>query len=151
MRIAGFIENSIVDGEGIRSVLFLQGCPHHCKGCHNPQTWDMEGGEEITKEEAVAMCNSTRFSVTISGGEPFSQMEDLLFLCEKLHEHKNVWVYTGYTYEVLAKNPLAKKILSNIDCLVDGAFVEEKKDPTLLYRGSSNQRILKLKDGVVVG
>lgn len=151
IRLSGLAEESIVDGPGIRFTVFTQGCPHHCKGCHNPQTHDFSGGYDSTIEEIYEKFveNPLLSGITFSGGEPFCQPEPLYYLGLKIKElKKNIVVYTGYTLEQLEKlqerNPFIASLLSITDILIDGPYVEELRDLELLFRGSSNQRILYL-------
>lgn len=152
IRIAGEITESIVDGPGIRYVIFTQGCPHHCEDCHNPETHDYLGGRLVTTEDLIKNIKKYPYmtGLTISGGEPFSQAAALLELIKefkKIFPRKNILIYTGYTIEELANNNDQKiiEILSLADYLVDGQFVKSLKDLTLIFRGSSNQRIINLK------
>jgi anaerobic ribonucleoside-triphosphate reductase activating protein len=141
MRINNYIKESCVDGEGIRFVIFTQGCKHHCKGCHNPETWPFKGGYEISVLELFDLIKSDPLinGVTFSGGEPFEQQEELTELAKMIHSiGLNIWCYTGYTYEQVQNTELIK----NIDVLVDGKFIEELKCSDA-FKGSSNQRILK--------
>ncbi|MCR4673716.1 MAG: anaerobic ribonucleoside-triphosphate reductase activating protein [Lachnospiraceae bacterium] len=149
----------IANGEGVRNVLFVSGCTHHCKGCFQPQTWDFNYGEEWTNEiseEFLAACEPSYIEgITFLGGEPMEEVNQkgLLPLARELkkrYPNKNIWCYTGYTLEEDLLNPKGKahfdtteELLSLIDILVDGEFVLEKKDITLQFRGSSNQRILE--------
>lgn len=147
LRLSGRIQESIVDGPGLRYVVFTQGCPHHCKGCHNPQTHPFEGGEIVDIDRIFQeFCENPLLSgITFSGGEPFCQPEPLYHLAKRIHEKgKNVMVYTGYTLEQLQvlENRWVKELLSEADILVDGPFVEELLDLELQFRGSSNQRLL---------
>lgn len=150
MRIAGIVRDSIVDGLGIRDVIFFQGCSHHCKGCHNQQTWDYDGGEHRFLGSIVRELSESTNDVTISGGEPLDQAKDLIELVKELKQQgKNIWLYTGNTV-----NPTKRiyYVLSRyVDVIVDGRFVEELKDPDLLFRGSSNQRIIDLPKSVEEG
>ncbi len=138
MRIAGILPSSLNNGVGIRYVVFLQGCPHHCHGCHNPETWDFSGGLEMTVEEIAADYRSRRYvdGITLSGGEPFAQQDECLKLLDLLPS-VNVWVYTGYEYEDICDTPLAKR--ANV--LVVGPFREELRCEGKMY-GSANQRII---------
>ena len=149
MRIAGIIKQSVVDGDGLRYVIFVQGCPHHCKGCHNPETWDYDKGFEKPISEILAEIIEDPLldGVTFSGGEPFIHAEELIEIGKFCKEHNlNVWCYTGYTYKELlntdhVKN--AKELLKYIDVLVDGKYVESKKCIDN-FKGSSNQNIIYL-------
>lgn len=149
LRIAGTIQDSIVDGPGIRYVLFTQGCPHHCSGCHNPQTHDFTGGRDAELEQIYEEIekNPLLGGVTFSGGEPFAQAEALLPVAEWVKEKGiHLMIYTGYLLEELEKMkiPAVKRLLELADLLVDGPFVLEKRNLTLCYRGSENQRVIDM-------
>jgi anaerobic ribonucleoside-triphosphate reductase activating protein len=151
IRVAGIINESIVDGPGIRMVIFAQGCKHHCKGCHNPQTHTFEGGEVVETEKIISEIkrNPLLDGVTFSGGDPFEQASDFAALAVKVKEMGlNVITYTGYTYEQIVnsstKNEGFKKLLENSDMLVDGPFQLERKNLMLKFRGSENQRIINV-------
>lgn len=141
MRIAGVLPCSFVNGDGARYVVFLQGCPHHCKGCQNPDTWDFDGGKEVGVADIAEDFKRRRLldGITLSGGEPFCQQEACMELLDMLSA-KNVWVYTGYEYEEIADTPLAQR--ANV--LVVGRFVESLCCDGKMY-GSSNQRIIRRK------
>ena len=149
MRVMNILHDSNVDGDGLRSVVFVAGCPHHCKGCHNPKSWDFNAGTEMTVEDvATELLNNELTDVTLSGGEPFAQAEELAELVDILHDAgKDVWCYTGYTYEHLRDHgtEAQRLLLSKVDTLVDGHYIERLRDPYALFRGSSNQRIIKLR------
>ena len=145
LRIAGTIGESIVDGPGIRYVLFTQGCPHGCVGCHNPQTHDFAGGKEVTVDTLLADITKNPFvkAVTLSGGEPFCQPAALAQLAAPLKEKGyHLMCYTGYTFEQLLQKEDARPLLEQLDLLVDGPFVLERKNIELKFRGSDNQRVL---------
>lgn len=149
LRIAGTLTDSIVDGPGIRYVIFTQGCPHHCPGCHNPQTHDPKGGRDADVEEILQQiaANPLSVGVTFSGGEPFLQAEALIPVARRVKAlGKNLTIYTGYLYEQLTKSekPGVRELLSLADLLVDGPFLLAERDLTLPYRGSSNQRVIDL-------
>ena len=144
-------EDSIVDGEGIRSVIWFQGCPHHCKECHNPETWDFDSGVEVSIDDIKKQIDELEFQagVTFSGGDPMSQIEALVELAKYVKEKgMNVWCYTGFIYEDLEKmgekNPLYKEVFNYIDVLVDGPFVLDLKSFEVAFRGSSNQRLIDI-------
>lgn len=154
MKMAGFYDESISNGLGWRAVLFVSGCPHHCPGCHNKIAQDYNYGEEFNKQELIdRICdNSILKGITISGGEPLckeniAEVLDFIKEVKKVRPNFNVWCYTGYTLEQLEtrSDEITKETLKNIDVLVDGRFVEEKKNPTLKFRGSENQRILDIQ------
>ena len=145
--------DSIVDGPGLRMVIWTQGCPHNCKGCHNPKTHSFDKGIEIDTKDVINELKTLKLQrgITLSGGEPFLQPEALSKIAKEARRNNlDVWSYTGYTIEELCdkSNPLYLKrleLLKNIDVLVDGKFIEAKKDISLLFRGSSNQRIIDVK------
>ncbi len=149
MRIAGTVSDSIVDGPGLRFTVFTQGCPHHCPGCHNPETHDPGGGRTVTVEELGELLagNPLIDGLTLSGGDPFLQAGECAALAALAHAlGKNVWTYTGYTWEVLtaAGRPDWDALLAQTDVLVDGPFVEALKSYSATFRGSSNQRLIDL-------
>lgn len=157
MKIAGFYDESISNGLGWRAVLFVSGCPHHCPGCHNKEAQDFNYGEEFNEEEILKRIkeNSILNGITISGGEPLCKenIPGVLKFIKDVKEIRpefNVWCYSGYTLDQLIdrNDEETNECLNQIDVLVDGRFVEEKKDPTLKFRGSSNQRILDLKQSL---
>ncbi|MDE6268575.1 MAG: anaerobic ribonucleoside-triphosphate reductase activating protein [Muribaculaceae bacterium] len=145
LRVLDIVEGTIVDGPGLRTSIYLAGCPHHCPGCHNPQSWDPEGGTLLTVDAIVARVLESGFNVTLSGGDPLLQIEGVIELARRLRsEGLNVWCYTGYTIEQIRESPRLLPILSAVDTIVDGPFVEELRDISLQFRGSSNQRIIHL-------
>lgn len=151
LRLSGIINESIVDGPGLRFVIFAQGCPHHCIGCHNPQTFDPNGGYEEEIDEILQKIKSNPLlqGVTFSGGEPFMQAKNFSFLAKKIHEmNLNVMSYTGYLFEDLLKKPDFKELLQNVDILVDGPFIKEKKNLMLKFKGSENQRIIDVQNSL---
>ena len=152
LRLAGVIRESIVDGPGIRMTVFTQGCPHHCKGCHNEQTWDFEGGYDSSTQRILeeAQKDPILRGLTFSGGEPFAQAESLSILAKEAKEKGyDIFCYTGYTFEHLVSqfdtHPEYKELLENCDWLVDGPFILDKRSLMLKFRGSTNQRILDVK------
>ena len=154
IRFSGIISESVVDGDGFRFAVFTQGCPHHCKGCHNPQTWDFSGGEFIDVDEIVEKIkkNPLLSGVTFSGGEPFMQPEALTELAQKVHGMGlDVWSWSGFTFEQILSDPKKKGLLDNIDVLVDGPFVLSERDLSLRFRGSRNQRVIDVKRSMESG
>lgn len=150
LRLSGIVNDSIVDGDGIRMTVFVQGCPHRCEGCHNPQTHDFNGGYDKTIKEIFEdyKKNPLLSGITFSGGEPFCQAEQLVKLAKAVREiGGNIWSYSGYTFEeiVAGKIPFGRELLENIDVLVDGKFMLEEKNLTLWFRGSENQRVIDVK------
>ena len=157
LRIAGTVNDSIVDGPGIRFTVFVQGCPHDCKGCHNPQTHDFEGGTVADTEELLERIkgNPLLDGVTFSGGEPFCQAEALACLGREIKRlGLNIVTYTGYTFEKLygSRNENHwNELLETTDVLIDGPFILEQKDWELTFRGSSNQRYIDCKKSLEMG
>ena len=149
IRIAGFENDSIVDGPGFRLAVFTQGCPHHCPGCHNPETHPFEGGQEVDTSRIIEKMQEDPLldGLTLSGGEPFCQPAPLADLARKIHQHGlDVWCYTGYTIEQLLKGtPQQVELLKELDVLVDGPYQEWKRDISLSFRGSSNQRVIDVQ------
>jgi len=158
IRIASYIDDSIVDGPGIRFVVFFQGCDHKCKGCFNPETWDFDKGNLIEEVELFNKIkkNPLLNGVTFSGGDPFYQIKGALGLAKLIKTtNLNIFAYTGFLYEELLEKAKTDKdldeLLHLIDYLVDGPFVFEQKDISLKYRGSKNQRIIDLKKSLNEG
>ena len=159
IRLASKLQkNSIVDGEGIRAVVWTQGCPHNCPGCHNPETHDYNGGFLMDVEELKEEINSldSEVGVTLSGGDPFVQPEACLEIAKYCHKVKlNVWCYTGFTYEQLIKKsetePVIMDFLKEIDVLIDGRFIEKLKSLEAKFRGSKNQRLIDVKETLKEG
>ena len=160
LRIAGTVNDSIVDGPGKRFTLVVQGCPNNCKGCHNPQTHDFEGGTVTTTDELLEKIKNNPLldGVTFSGGEPFCQSEALAVLGREIKKlGLNIITYTGYTFEKLYEERSQnhwKDLLEVTDYLIDGPFILEQKDWEIKFRGSSNQRYIdcqeSLKKGTVI-
>ncbi|QEY35317.1 anaerobic ribonucleoside-triphosphate reductase activating protein [Caproiciproducens galactitolivorans] len=149
LKISGVEPESIVDGKGFRYVVFTQGCPHHCPGCHNPQTHDFNGGKWVDIEDLFSeICENPLLNgVTFSGGEPFCQPRPLAELAKRVHEKKlSVTVFTGYLYEDLVNHhdPDVDALLAQTDVLIDGPFILAERDLTLAFRGSRNQRMINM-------
>lgn len=154
LNIAGIVKESIVDGPSIRFTIFVQGCPHNCLGCHNPQTHDFKGGKEISIDKIITTLKDMPYisGVTFSGGEPFCQAEALYNLANHLKQMgKHLMCYTGYTFEELINknDKYTNLLLSKLDLLVDGKFEQDKKSLDLKFRGSSNQRILDIQKSLM--
>ncbi len=144
------VQDSIVDGVGLRFTVFTQGCPHHCEGCHNPETHDPTGGSEIAAEEIIRqmLSNPLTDGVTLSGGEPFYQAGDCAEIAQAAkNAGLNVWTYTGFTFEALIRSadPNILRLLSLTDVLVDGPFVLPQRSLNIKWRGSTNQRLLDVR------
>ena len=139
----------MADGPGLRTSIYCAGCDHHCPGCHNPQSWDKNGGHEATVDELLEIIKADEFSnVTFTGGDPLYQVEAFTELAKRIKKEtsKTIWCYTGFTYEEILADERLSAILPYIDVLVDGPFILELRDPELLFRGSSNQRIIYLHE-----
>ncbi len=150
INMSGIIRESIVDGPGFRFTIFVQGCPHGCPGCHNPNTHSTFGGYKISVDDVISQIKDAPLisGVTFSGGEPFMQPIPLTLLSKKIHNlGYNIICYTGYTYEnILDSNSKDKiKLLSNIDILIDGPFDISMRSIDLKFRGSLNQRVIDVK------
>ncbi len=165
IRVCGVEPESIVDGPGFRYVLFVQGCPHHCHGCHNPESWDPKAGFDMTTGEVFAeiMENPHLRGVTFSGGEPFEQVPALIELARMCREAGlSLMSYSGYTLEELEgrHDPATDEFLGMLDVLVDGRYDEKLRNLTLIYCGSENQRVIDMRktriarlagdDGIVI-
>lgn len=149
IRVLDILEETMADGPGLRTAIYCAGCAHHCPGCHNPQSWDFAGGHEMTVDELLAIVRADEFSnVSFSGGDPFYQVEAFTELARRIKEEtgKTIWCWTGFTYEDILEDPHLSMLLPYIDVLVDGPFIKELRNTDLLFRGSSNQRIIYLTD-----
>ncbi len=153
IRLAADLQtDSIVDGPGLRAVLWTQGCLHHCKGCQNPQTWDFEGGGLVPVRAVLDEIDKLEYhtGLTLSGGDPMFQVEPCLEIVKYARtKGLNIWVYTGFTWEELMNmsksKPIYKEFLKYVDVLVDGRFILEQRDLSLLFRGSRNQRLIDVQ------
>jgi len=158
MRIAGKVHDSIVDGPGLRYVVFTQGCDRYCDGCHNPETWDINGGSDIPVNDIIneMLSNPLTDGLTLTGGEPFLQAADCAGLAAAARDRGlNVWVYTGKTFEELLEEaelkPAVQQLLTLTDVLVDGMFIKSERTLSLKWRGSRNQRVLDVKQSLKAG
>ena len=158
IRIAGTISESIVDGPGFRYTIFVQGCPHHCESCHNPQTHDFNGGRIVSTDELFSECldDPLHKGVTFSGGEPFCQPEPLYELGTRFKERGlDLWSYSGWTFEELLQKAKHEeyvgKLLSILDVLVDGRFILSRRSLALQFRGSDNQRLIDVQKSLRTG
>lgn len=153
MKVINILHDSIVDGAGFRSVVFFAGCLHHCHGCHNPQSWNIANGKDMSQADIFTeLIENELTNVTLSGGDPFLQCIEVSELAKSLKvAGKNIWCYTGYLFEDLLENPHHRHLLEQIDVLVDGPFELAKRDLSLLYKGSSNQRIIDVQRSLTEG
>lgn len=154
LQIAGIIDDSIVDGPGVRYTVFTQGCAHNCFQCHNPQTHDFNGGNAVDVDDIIS--DITRFKyircVTFSGGEPMDQPEALTECVTRLkNKGYHILIFSGYTFEEIIAEPLRQKALKNADILIDGRFDYHKKTQDLRFRGSSNQRVIDVPKSLQTG
>lgn len=156
VRIAGIAHESVVDGPGLRSTVFFQGCPHGCFGCHNPETWDRAAGYELSGSQLFEQLkiNPLLSGITFSGGEPFLQAAAAAEVGRKIKQTGlNLWVYTGYTWEYLMNHLQRegfKDLLAVTDILVDGPFISRFKS-SLQFRGSNNQRMIRVSESLTAG
>ena len=148
IRVLDIIEDTMVDGTGLRTSIYCAGCAHHCPGCHNPQSWDFGGGRMMSTDEIMDVIKADPFAdVTFSGGDPMYQADGFAELAEaiKRETDKTIWCYTGFTFEELLADVTKHKLLNMIDVLVDGPFIQSLRNPDLPFRGSSNQRIIDVQ------
>ncbi len=146
IRVLDIVRGTTVDGPGFRTSIYFAGCRHACPGCHNPQSWDFSGGVEMDLDEIMEIVREEDFDVTLSGGDPLYHPEAVRELSRRVVDagHK-VWLYTGFTIEEIESDPRLADALEFIDTIVDGPYVEALRDTDLLFRGSSNQRIIPLR------
>ena len=157
--IVGINFESIVDGDGVRVVIFFSGCNHHCKGCHNPKSHDFKTGKSFgseIQEQIAEYVRETPFvsGVTLSGGDPMYSADSIIPFIKELKElspTSTVWVYSGFTYEEIIADPSMRELLVMCDVLVDGPFILDQRDITLSYRGSRNQRIIDIQESQKAG
>lgn len=154
MYISGFIEESIVDGSHVRSVVFISGCLHKCPQCHNPETWSFTYGKEFTREEQIKICERVQNNplvkgLTLSGGDPVYSSDEVIEFIKLYKEYNpnhDIWLYTGFVWEELKEEYI--ELLKLIDVLVDGRFEICKRDIGLKFKGSSNQRVIDVKESL---
>ncbi len=145
LRVAGIVDGTAVDGPGLRTSIYFAGCDHRCPGCHNPHTWPFDAGEDIASDELLRRIADNDFDVTFSGGDPMYQAERLVPLARAIKAMgTNIWCYTGFVYDDIRDLAPYSQLLKYIDVLVDGPYIEALRDPSLRFRGSSNQRIIEL-------
>lgn len=146
LRIIQIVDGTIVDGPGLRTSVYLAGCKHACPGCHNPQSWPFDAGEDMAIEAVVDHVRENDMNVTLTGGDPLYQVDALLHLCAGIKAlGKTIWCYTGFKYEDICRDPSLRRILERIDVLVDGPYMEHLRDLSLRFRGSSNQRLIDVR------
>lgn len=153
IRVLDILEDTMVDGPGFRTSIYCAGCRHQCPGCHNPQSWAFDGGREMTTEQIMRIIEADPYAnVTFSGGDPMYQASGFAELAREIHKrtNKDIWCYTGFSFESLI-NPEQRELLELLDVLVDGPFIEKLRDTDLLFRGSSNQRLIDVQASLYKG
>ena len=152
--VLDIIEDTMVDGPGFRTSIYCAGCRHACPGCHNPQSWDFSGGHPMSTEQIMRIIEADPYAnVTFSGGDPMYQPEGFTELARAIRQRtsKDIWCFTGFTFETLINNPRHRQLLELIDVLVDGPFIKSLRDESLLFRGSSNQRLIDVPASLKAG
>ncbi|MBQ6649064.1 MAG: anaerobic ribonucleoside-triphosphate reductase activating protein [Muribaculaceae bacterium] len=147
LRVLHVVEGTSVDGPGLRTSIYLAGCSHHCPGCHNPESWNMNGGEERTLDELMDIIAYNEAPVTFSGGDPLAQAQPLALLINRIKQELgyNVWCYTGYTWQQVTQQPQLMAVVRQLDVLVDSPFLMVERDTKLRFRGSRNQRLIDVQ------
>ena len=150
IRILDIKYGTSVDGIGLRTSLYCAGCENHCVGCHNPQSWDENGGEAIEIEELFRLIVDADMNVTFTGGDPMFHPKGFIQLAQMIKEQtdKTIWCYTGYRFEDLLVHPLRRKLVELCDVIVDGRYIEAERDLSLHFRGSRNQRIIDVPNSL---
>ncbi|MBR2300436.1 MAG: anaerobic ribonucleoside-triphosphate reductase activating protein [Bacteroidaceae bacterium] len=154
LSILEILEDTTVDGPGFRTAIYAAGCPNACVGCHNPQSWDIANGHTMSTQEILEIVLADPFAdVTFTGGDPMFQPEGFAELAKaiKVCSNKNIWCYTGFTFENIIRNERLRALLQFVDVLVDGPFVQSLRDESLLFRGSSNQRLIDVRRSLEKG
>lgn len=152
IRVINIVPGTSVDGPGLRTSIYVAGCRHRCAGCHNPQTWDFSQGVEMTVSDIMEVIEENGFNVTLTGGDPLYSLPAITPLVIAVAKARyTIWLYTGFTYSRLLKLPGIEKILPYMEAIVDGPFEADKRDVSLHFRGSSNQRIIDVKKSLVSG
>ena len=145
LRVLRIVEGTSVDGPGLRTAIYFAGCRHACPGCHNPQSWDFAGGEEYSLTQLTEAIAEARFDVTFTGGDPMYLAEELVPLAEAVQAMgRTLWCYTGFTYEEVMADAAMRRLAERVDVLVDGPYEAAKRELSLLFRGSSNQRLIDM-------
>lgn len=157
INVLNILHDTTVDGPGFRTSIYCAGCRHQCPGCHNPQSWAFGAGDDMTVDELFQVVVSDPFAnVTFTGGDPFYQAEAFARLAKRIRKEtkKTIWCYTGFVYDQLVVNPEYRQLLQHINVLVDGPFIQKLRDEDVLFRGSTNQRLIdvpaSLREGCVI-
>ena len=147
IRVLDIKYGTSVDGIGLRTSIYCAGCQNHCPGCHNPQSWDENGGEPIKIDELFKHIVDADMNVTFTGGDPMLHPEGFIELAQRIknNTNKNIWCYTGYKFEDLIQHPIRRKLVELCDVIVDGPYVESERDLSLHFRGSRNQRVIDVQ------
>lgn len=150
IRILDIKYGTSVDGIGLRTSLYCAGCVNRCPGCHNPQSWDEQGGQPIAVEDLLRLIIDADMNVTFTGGDPMLHPEGFIALAQLIRQHtdKTIWCYTGYRYEDLLHHPVRRALVELCDVLVDGPYIEAERDLTLHFRGSRNQRVIDVRQSL---
>lgn len=152
LRVLDIIPGTSVDGVGLRTSVYFAGCDHHCPGCHNPQSWDFEGGKDMSIEHILDIIEENGFNVTFTGGDPVYQLPELTELARAIvAKGLDIWMYTGFKFEQLLKMMGAKELLNFISVVVDGEFIIAERDVSLSFRGSANQRLIDVVGSLALG
>ena len=153
MRVLRIVEGTSVDGPGLRTSVYLAGCADHCPGCHNPQSWDPAGGDDMSVDELMRVIAWNEAPLTLSGGDPLAQPEQVLELVRRVKTELNIniWLYTGYTWEQIVADRRLADVVRWVDVVVEGPFILAQRDITLHFRGSSNQRIIDVPASLEAG
>jgi len=153
MRVLKIVEGTSVDGPGLRTSIYLSGCDHHCPGCHNPQSWDPMGGTEYTDDELLRIVAENEAPVTFSGGDPLREPHEVARLAQRIKQELgyNLWCFTGFTWEEILASPDRLAAARLMDVVVEGRFVQALRDTSLLFRGSSNQRLIDVPRSLAAG
>ena len=153
LKILSIAEGTSVDGPGLRTSIYFAGCCHHCEGCHNPQSWDINNGKPTTIDDLLKVIQYNEFPVTFSGGDPFYQIEAVTELAHQIKQQLgyNIWCYTGYLWEEILQHEEFMPLLQYVDVIVDGRFVLSQRNISLLFRGSNNQRIIDVQQSLSTG
>ena len=151
LNVLDIVEGTSVDGPGLRTSVYVAGCRHNCPGCHNPQSWSMDGGRPMTIAQILTVIEDNDFDVTITGGDPLYHPEEIYILTRLIKERmgKNIWLYTGFTLEEILKDEQLKFALRYVDTIVEGRFIQELADKNLRFRGSSNQQIINIDNNFI--
>lgn len=153
IQLMNIVVDTTVDGPGWRTSVYCAGCRHACPGCHNPDTWSFTAGESVPVDEIVQRLAQTEGNITFSGGDPMYQAEAFTELASRIVNelHRTIWCYTGFLYEQVVADPVMSRMLPYLEVLVDGPFIESKKNLDLMFRGSSNQRLVDVQASLKAG